>query len=65
MNTKQQLPMPSFVGNASNQSSPPLCYPSTKIDKSNNDHSTLCCCKKAPKSQCIAAIGKWHSTNTD
>lgn len=60
MNTKSQLPMPSFVGNTANQSSPPLCFPPSKIDKGNDNQqpSTLCCCRKAPKSQCIAAIGE-------
>ncbi|KAG5673421.1 hypothetical protein PVAND_003470 [Polypedilum vanderplanki] len=59
MNTKSQLPMPSFVGNTVNQSSPPLCFPPSKIDKNSDSQqqSTLCCCRKAPKSQCIAAIG--------
>lgn len=58
MNTKAQLPMPSFVGSASGQSSPPLCFtPPAKIDK-NIDQPMLCCCRKAPRSQCMAAIGK-------
>lgn len=57
MNTKSQLPMPSFVGNASGQSSPPLCFtPPAKVDK-NIDQPMLCCCRKAPRSQCMAAIG--------
>jgi hypothetical protein len=56
--SKSQLPMPSFVGNTSSQSSPPLCYPSGKNEKQENQQLTLCGCRKAPKSQCIAAIGK-------
>lgn len=63
MNTKAQLPMPSFVGSASGQSSPPLCFqPPTKVDK-NIDQPMLCCCRKAPRSQCMAAIGElWAYT---
>ncbi|XP_070505686.1 TWiK family of potassium channels protein 7-like [Chironomus tepperi] len=59
MNTKSSLPMPSFVGNTSGQPSPPLCFPPAKVDKNSDSQqpSTLCCCRKAPKSQCIAAIG--------
>ncbi|CRK91749.1 CLUMA_CG005383, isoform A [Clunio marinus] len=49
--------MPSFVGNTSSQSSPPLCYPPPKVDKSENQQVTLCGCRKAPRSQCLSAIG--------
>jgi hypothetical protein len=59
MNTKSQLSMPSFVGGASGQSSPPLCFtPPAKVDK-NIDQPMLCCCRKAPRSQCLAAIGEY------
>lgn len=58
--SKSQLSMPSFVGNSSNQSSPP-CYPQVKTDKSENQQMTLCGCRKAPRSQCISAIGKIRS----
>lgn len=57
--SKSQLPMPSFVGNTSSQASPPLCYPPVKSDKNETQQMTLCGCRKAPRSHCISAIGKW------
>lgn len=59
--SKSQLPMPSFVGNTSSQPSPPICYPPSKIDKSENQQVTLCGCRKAPRSKCFSAIGKHDS----
>lgn len=56
--SKTQLPMPSFVGNTSSQQSPSLCYPPPKTDKNENQQLTLCGCRKAPRSQCMSAIGK-------
>ena len=56
--SKSQLPMPSFVGNTSSQSSPPICYPPAKSDKNENQQMTLCGCRKAPRSQCMSAIGE-------
>lgn len=56
--SKAQLPMPSFVGNTSSQSSPPICYPPAKADKNESQPTTLCGCRKAPRSQCMSAIGK-------
>jgi len=63
MSSKSQLPMPSFVGDPSNQSNQ-LCFPqsssssNSKAEKSESHQMTLCGCRKAPKSQCLAAIGK-------
>lgn len=51
--SKSQLPMPSFVGSTSSSS-----YPPPKADKNENQQMTLCGCRKAPRSQCISAIGK-------
>lgn len=59
--SKSQLPMPSFVGNTSSQPSPPICYPPSKVDKSENQQVTLCGCRKAPRSKCFSAIGKHDS----
>ena len=61
-NKKSSLQMPSFV-NQTNPPSPSLCFSSGKIDKrAEEEQTTLCGCRKAPKSQCISAIGDCFTT---